>query len=112
VLERLGRDQDAVNKATRALSMTKTTVEHAEALTVLTSAEQLLAHQKFEDARKAQASARRSESETAWTNASRAARSRGMPHISPSFAEVVIGTKQQFSATADVPGDKEVIWQV
>jgi tetratricopeptide (TPR) repeat protein len=97
VLERLGRAQDAVNKATRALSMTKTTVEHAEALTVLKNAEQLLAHQKFEDSR---------------TNASRAALSRSMPHISPSFAEVVIGTKQQFSATVAAPGDKGVIWLV
>ena len=112
VLERLGRAQDAVNVATRVLSMTKTTAEHAEALTVLTNAEQLLAHQKFEDSRKAQASAGRSRNETARTNVSRAAQSRSMPRISPSFAQVVIGTKQQFSATVEAPEDKGVIWRV
>jgi Tfp pilus assembly protein PilF len=118
VLERLGHDQDAVNAAARVLSKTKTTHEHAEALTALTQAEQLLAYQKFEDFRKAQASAR---NQTARVNMGRqtltavlppSARSRSIVQISPSFTEVVIGAKQQFSATVEAPGDKGVIWRV
>jgi predicted Zn-dependent protease len=121
VLERLGRAQDAVNVATRVLSMTKTTPEHAEALTVLTESEQLLAYQKYEDFRKARVSARPSRNETTRINTGRqtltaviprSARSTSMPQMSPSFAKVVIGTTQQFSATVEAPAEKGVVWQV
>lgn len=57
VLVRLGRAQDAVNVAIRVLSIAKTPPEHTEALKALTKTEQILAYQKFEDFRKAQASA-------------------------------------------------------
>jgi tetratricopeptide (TPR) repeat protein len=121
VLERLGRAQDAVNVATRVLSMTKTTPEHAEALTVLTKCEQILAYQKYEDFRKARVSARPSRNETARINTGRqtqtavippSARSTSMPQMSPSFAKVVIGTTQQFSSTVEAPAEKGVIWRV